>query len=157
MDKIPITESGYRRAESELKDLKNIQRPAVIEAIATAKEHGDLKENAEYHAAREKQSFIEGRILELEAIVSRAEVIDVASMSGDRVKFGATVEIADEDTDEESTFQIVGEYEADIDKGKISLKSPLSRALIGKEVGDSVEVNTPRGQKFYEILSVTYK
>ncbi len=157
MDKLPITALGYAQLEKELKNLKSVERPAIIEAIATAREHGDLSENAEYHSAREKQSFIEGRIQELEGRLSLAEVIDPASLSGNRVMFGATVELVDEDTEEEVTYQIVGEYEADIDKNKLSNTAPLSRALIGKSVGDSVEVRTPKGEKAYEILDVKYK
>ena len=134
-----------------------MQRPDVIRAIAEAREHGDLSENAEYHAAREKQSFIEGRIKELEGLISRADVIDPAKMSGDNIKFGATINLVDEDTDEEKTYQIVGEPEANIETGKLNIKSPLARALIGKEEGDSVEVMTPGGGKSYEILSVMYK
>ena len=157
MDKIPITADGASRLHEELKTLKGVERPAVIKAIAAAREHGDLSENAEYHAAREHQSFIEGRILELEDQFSRIEVIDVKALKGKEIKFGATVTVADEDTDEEKTYQIVGEYEADIEAGKLNMKSPLSRALIGKEEGDSVEVRTPGGVRSYEILSVSYK
>ena len=138
-----------------MKVLKSEERPAVIRAIAEAREHGDLSENAEYHAAREKQSFIEGRIKELEALLSLAEVIDPAKLSGS-IKFGATVQLVDEDTDEERTYQIVGEAEANIDKGLLNIKSPLARALIGKDEGDSVEVKTPGGEKAYEILSIKY-
>ncbi|HHH89537.1 MAG TPA: transcription elongation factor GreA [Aliiroseovarius sp.] len=155
MDKIPLTRAGFAALDEELKKLKTVERPAVIRAIAEAREHGDLSENAEYHAAREKQSFIEGRVKELEGILSLAEVIDPATLSG-TIKFGATVTLVDEDTDEEKTYQIVGEPEADIEKGKLNLKSPLSRALIGKEEGDSVEVRTPGGEKSYEILEIRY-
>ena len=155
MDKIPLTRTGHAALNDELKKLKSEERPAVIRAIAEAREHGDLSENAEYHAAREKQSFIEGRVKELEGILSLAEVIDPTSLSGS-VKFGATVQIVDEDTDEEKTFQIVGEPEADIENGKLNLKSPLARALIGKDEGDSVEVRTPGGEKGYEILKIDY-
>ena len=155
MEKILITRAGHAVLEEELKMLKSSERPAVIRAIAEAREHGDLSENAEYHAAREKQSFIEGRIAELEAILSRAEIIDPAKLSG-TVKFGATVVLVDEDTDEERTYQIVGEPEADIEKGRLNIASPLARALIGKEEGDSVEVRTPGGEKSYEILSVSF-
>jgi transcription elongation factor GreA len=155
MEKIPLTKGGFARLDAELKDLKTKQRPAVIQAIAEAREHGDLSENAEYHAAREKQSFIEGRIKELDAIIGLANVIDPARLSG-AIKFGATVTIVDEDTDEEKTYQIVGEPEADIEKGRLNIKSPIARALIGKEEGDSVEVRTPGGEKGYEILSITY-
>ena len=150
MDKIPLTRAGYTALNDELKQLKSVERPAIIRAIAEAREHGDLSENAEYHSAREKQSFIEGRVKELEAIISLADVIDPASLSG-TVKFGATVEIVDEDTDEEKTYQIVGEPEADIENGKLNIKSPLARALIGKDEGDSIEVRTPGGEKAYEI------
>ena len=157
MDKIPVTAAGYARMEAELKNLKSVERPAVISAIAEAREHGDIKENAEYHSAKEKQSFIEGRIKELEATVSRAEVIDIASIKSDIVKFGATVKLADDDTGDESTYQIVGEYEADLKALRISLTAPLARALIGKKVGANVEVTTPKGTKSYEILAITYK
>lgn len=150
-----MTRAGYTALDSELKVLKSTERPAVIRAIAEAREHGDLSENAEYHAAREKQSFIEGRIKELEALLSLAEVIDPTKLSGS-VKFGATVQLIDEDTDEERTYQIVGEAEANIDKGLLNIKSPLARALIGKDEGDSVEVKTPGGEKAYEILSIKY-
>ena len=150
-----MTSGGRERLEEELKRLKYDERPAVIKAIAEAPEHGDLSENAEYHAAREQQSHIEGRIKELEAIISKADVIDVTKLSGN-IKFGATVEIADEDTDEEKTYQIVGEFEADIERNLLNMNSPIARALIGKEEGDSVEVRTPGGTKFYEILSIKY-
>ena len=155
MDKIPLTRAGHTALNAELKKLKSEERPAVIKAIAEAREHGDLSENAEYHAAREKQSFIEGRVKELEGILSLADVIDPASLSGS-IKFGATIQIVDEDTDEEKTYQIVGEPEADIENGKLNLKSPLARALIGKDEGDSVEVRTPGGEKSYEILKIDY-
>ena len=148
MDKIPLTRAGHTALNEELKKLKSVERPAVIRAIAEAREHGDLSENAEYHAAREKQSFIEGRVKELEGILSLADVIDPASLSG-TIKFGATVKIVDEDTDEERTYQIVGEPEADIENGKLNIKSPLARALSGKETGDSGEVKTPGGGKDY--------
>ncbi|MEM1298052.1 MAG: transcription elongation factor GreA [Pseudomonadota bacterium] len=156
MEKVPVTKTGYDRLNEELKNLKELERPAVIKAIAEAREHGDLSENAEYHAARERQSFIEGRIQELESITSRADVIDPAKVAGDTIKFSATVEIVDEDTDEEKTYQIVGEAEADIDNGRLNMKSPLARALIGKEEGDQVDVKTPGGTRSYEILSVKY-
>ncbi len=156
MDKVPMTAPGYTRLEEEHKQLKSVDRPEVIRAIAEAREHGDLSENAEYHSARERQSFIEGRILELESLMSRAEVIDPSTLHGDTVKFGAKVTIVDEDTDEEKTYQIVGEAEAEIEAGLLNLNSPLARALIGKEVGDSVEVMTPAGSKAYEILKVQY-
>ena len=155
MEKIPLTTKGFKKLDAELKVLKSERRPAVIRAIAEAREHGDLSENAEYHAAREEQSHIEGRVKELESIISLADVIDVTKLSG-TVKFGATVELVNEDTDEEKTYQIVGEPEADIEANLLNLKSPLARALIGKEEGDSVEVRTPGGGKSYEILSVKY-
>ncbi|MCB1650584.1 MAG: transcription elongation factor GreA [Alphaproteobacteria bacterium] len=157
MEQIPVTKNGYTELEAELKDLKTVQRPAVIEAIATAREHGDLSENAEYHAAREQQSFIEGRIQELEAVIGRAQIIDPSTLSGDTVKFGATITIVDEETDEESTYQIVGDYESDMEKGKISISAPIARALIGKSEGDSVSVKTPKGARDYEILNVKFK
>ena len=157
MEKFPITESGYARLEAELKQRKSVDRPAIIDAISEARAHGDLKENAEYHAAKEKQSFIEGRIKELEAVISRAEVIDVKSLACDSVKFGATVKLVDEDSEEESTYQIVGEHEADINMRLLSITAPISRALIGKKKGDAVEVNTPKGSKSYEILAINYK
>ena len=156
MEKIPMTRAGFDQLDEELRELKAVERPAVIRAIAEAREHGDLSENAEYHAAREKQSFIEGRIKELEMILSRAEVIDPAKLSGS-VKFGARVTVVDEDTDEEKSFQLVGEQEADLERGLLNVRSPLARALIGKDEGDSVEVTTPGGQKSYEILSIRYE
>ncbi len=155
MDKIPMTRKGHAALEAELKHLKSEERPAIIRAISEAREHGDLSENAEYHSAKEKQSFIEGRIKELESVISRADVIDPAKLSGP-IKFGATVTLVDEDTDEEKTWQIVGEYEADIENGLLNMKSPIARALIGKEEGDSVEVRTPGGEKSYEVLNVEY-
>lgn len=155
MDKIPLTRAGHTALNDELKKLKSEERPAIIRAIAEAREHGDLSENAEYHAAREKQSFTEGRIKELEGILSLADVIDTSKLTG-TIKFGAVVTIVDEDTDEEKTYQIVGEPEADIEAGKLNIKSPLARALIGKDEGDSVEVRTPGGEKSYEVLSITY-
>lgn len=156
MEKVPMTRQGYAALNAKLKQLKDEERPAIIAAIAEAREHGDLSENAEYHAARERQSFIEGQIKELEGLISRAEVIDPAKMSGPTVRFGATVTLMDEDTEDERVYQIVGESEADLEAGKLNLRSPLARALIGKEEGDSVDVNTPRGAKSYEILSVRY-
>ena len=156
MEKVPMTKQGYSALNDELKVLKNDERPAVISAIAEAREHGDLSENAEYHAARERQSFIEGRIKELEGLISRADVIDPSKMTGTTVRFGATVKLVDEDTEEEKTYQIVGETEANIEMNKLNMLSPLARALIGKDEGDSVEVQTPRGSKAYEILSVRY-
>jgi transcription elongation factor GreA len=155
MEKIAMTRAGFTALNSELKQLKSVERPAIIAAIAEARALGDLSENAEYHSAREKQSFIEGRIKELEAIVSLAEVIDVASLSGP-IKFGATVKVVDEDTEEERIFKIVGEPEADLERGLLNIRSPLARALIGKEPGDSIEVRTPGGEKSYEVLSVEY-
>jgi transcription elongation factor GreA len=155
MEKIPMTRKGFTALDEELKQLKSVERPAVIRAIAEAREHGDLSENAEYHAAREKQSFIEGRIKELEALVSLAEVIDTSKLSGS-IKFGAQVTLVDEETDEEKTYQIVGEAEADIENGLLNIRSPLARALIGKDEGDSVEVKTPGGQRSYEVLSIRY-
>jgi len=155
MEKIPLTIKGFKKLDVELKVLKSERRPAVIRAIAEAREHGDLSENAEYHAAREEQSHIEGRVKELESIIGLADVIDVTKMSG-TIKFGATVELVNEDTDVEVTYQIVGEPEADIEANLLNLKSPLARALIGKEEGDSVEVRTPGGGKSYEILSIKY-
>lgn len=155
MEKILMTRAGSDMLNSELKHLKSVERPAIIRAIAEAREHGDLSENAEYHSAREKQSFVEGRIKELEGVLSLADIIDVASLSGP-IKFGATVTIVDEDTDEEKTYQIVGEHEADIERGLLNIKSPLARALIGKTEGDSVEVRTPGGQKDYEVVNVKY-
>ena len=152
-----MTTGGYEGLKSELQTLKTNDRPAVIKAIAEAREHGDLSENAEYHAARDRQSFIEGRIAEIEDKISRADVIDVSKLSGKTVRFGATVTIADEETDEETTYQIVGEHEADIADGRLSVAAPIARALIGKSVGDSVEVVTPRGQKDYEIVKVKFK
>ena len=151
-----MTKAGFDALDSELRDLKSAQRPAVIRAIAEAREHGDLSENAEYHAAREKQSFIEGRIREIESIIARAEVIDPVMLSGS-IKFGATVTIVDEDTEETHTYKIVGEVEASIEQGLLNIKSPLARALIGKDAGDSVEVVTPRGAKSYEVVSIEYR
>ena len=156
MERIPITQAGFGLLEEELRHLKAVERPAVIKAIAEAREHGDLSENAEYHSAREKQSFIEGRIKELEGVIGRAQVIDVAGMSG-AIKFGATVDLVDEDTDERKTFQIVGEAEADLERGLLNMRAPLARALIGKEEGDSVEVKTPGGQRSYEVIAVRYQ
>ena len=158
MEKIPMTPDGLQRLEEELKHLKTVERPNIIKAISDAREHGDLSENAEYHAARERQSFCEGRIEELEDITSRAEVIEIARFKGDEtVKFGAYVTVVDEDTDEEVTYQVVGPYEADINNGHISTTSPIGHALISKGVGDSVEVSTPRGSKMYEIMTVNYR
>ena len=150
-----MTGEGYAALDEELKRLKTQERPAVIAAIAEARAHGDLSENAEYHAAREKQSFVEGRIKELEGLISRAEVIDPTRLNGS-IKFGATVTLLDEDTEEERTYQIVGEAEADLERGLLNMRSPLARALIGKDEGDSVEVVTPGGGKSYEIISIRY-
>ncbi|MBA4805049.1 MAG: transcription elongation factor GreA [Caulobacterales bacterium RIFCSPHIGHO2_01_FULL_70_19] len=157
MEKVPMTAEGYRVLDDQLKQLKSVERPSVIAAISEAREHGDLSENAEYHAAKERQGWIEGQIAEIEDKISRAQVIDVTKLSGDVVKFGATVTVVDEDTEEEGTYQIVGEHEADVKAGKISVSSPIARALISKEVGDVVEVNTPGGVKAYEILKVEWK
>ena len=156
MEKIPMTRAGFVALDEELKHLKSVERPAIIRAIADAREHGDLSENAEYHSAREKQSFIEGRIKELEGLLSLAEVIDPTRLSG-AIKFGATVTIVDEDTDEEKKYQIVGENEADVKSGKVSITSPIARALIGKKVGDTVEVIAPGGGKSYEVLGIAYR
>jgi transcription elongation factor GreA len=156
MDKIPMTQEGFDALEKELKNLKSVERPAVIAAIAEARAHGDLSENAEYHAARERQSFIEGRIKELESVISVAQIIDPTKFTGDVVKFGATVVIVDEEDDEEMKFKIVGPYESNADDGRISITAPVARALIGKEVGDTVEITTPRGRRHYEILMVMY-
>ncbi len=156
MEKLPMTRRGFQSLEAELKKLKTDERPSVIRAIAEAREHGDLSENAEYHAAREKQSFIEGRIKEIEGLLGRAEVIDPAKLSG-AIKFGATVTLVDEETEEERTYQIVGEAEADIERGLLNIRSPLARALIGKEEGDSVEVKTPGGQRAYEVIGIAYR
>ncbi|EBA15071.1 transcription elongation factor GreA [Roseobacter sp. SK209-2-6] len=155
MEKIPMTPAGHTAMESELKNLKSVERPSIIQAIAEARELGDLSENAEYHSAREKQSFIEGRIKELEGIIGLADVIDPAKLSGS-IKFGAKVTVVDEDTDEEKTWQIVGEHEANIEAGLLNIKSPIARALIGKDEGDSVEVRTPGGERSYEILKIVY-
>ena len=156
MNKAPMTAAGYRQLQEELKTLKTAERPAIIEAIARAREHGDLSENAEYHAARDRQSFIEGRIAELEELAKRAQVIDVSQLSGDTVLFGATVRLSDEETEKRVTYQIVGENESDISAGKISISSPLARALIGKKAKDSVEVDSPRGTRYYEIVNIKF-
>ncbi len=154
MDKVPFTFSGLEKIKLELDNLKKIERPQVIQAISVAREHGDLKENAEYHAAKEKQAFIEGRITELEDVTSRAEVIDLNRLSGETVTFGTKVRIVDEESDQETNYQIVGPYEANLEEGLISVASPIARALIGKEVGMSVAVTTPGGRKNYEILTI---
>jgi transcription elongation factor GreA len=155
-DKIPMTVTGLESLQEELRELKNKARPEVIRAIAQAREHGDLSENAEYHAARDRQSFIEGRVGELEDKIARAEVIDVSKLSGKTIKFGATVTLIDEDTEEKLIYQIVGQDEADVKNGRIAITSPLARALIGKKKGESVEVNTPKGEKMYEILRMKF-
>ncbi len=155
--RIPMTSEGLTTLEEELRHLRNTARPDVIRAIAQAREHGDLSENAEYHAARDRQSFIEGRVSELEDKISRAEVIDVSKLSGKTVKFGAKVSLIDEDTEKKLIYQIVGQDEADVKQGRIAITSPLARALIGKTVGDSVEVNTPKGEKAYEITRVRFR
>ena len=157
MEKFPLTKVGYMLLEQELKNRKGVERPNIIAEIAEARAKGDLSENAEYSAAKEKQSFNEGRIQELEAVISRAQVIDPTTMSGDIVRFGATVLVANTETDEESEYQIVGDYEADINHNKISLSSPLAKALIGKELGDEVEYVAPGGRKTFDIVDVIYK
>lgn len=156
MDKFPLTKEGFLALEQELKNLKGVERPNIIAAISEARSHGDLSENAEYSAAKEKQSFIEGRIQELEVVISRAQVIDTAANNPDIIRFGAKVLVVDEDTDKESKYQIVGDYEADINKNKISVSSPLAKALIGKEVGDTAEYTAPGGRKSFEILEIAY-
>jgi transcription elongation factor GreA len=157
MEKVPMTRDGLTVLENELRKLRNIERLEIIRAIADAREHGDLKENAEYHAARERQSFVEGRITELEGVISCVDVIDPATLSGTMVRFGATVLLVDEDTNEERTYQIVGAYETDMAQGKISITSPMARALIGKELGDFIEVVAPGGIRGYEICGVMFK
>ncbi|MCQ8185444.1 transcription elongation factor GreA [Parvularcula sp. BGMRC 0090] len=156
VDKFPMTKAGFDKLEADIKHLKSVERPAIIQAIAEARAHGDLSENAEYHAAKERQSWIEGQVMDLEDKHSRAQVIDVASLSGPSVKFGATVTLIDEDTEEEKRYQIVGELEADLKQNRISISSPIARALIGKEEGDSVEVAAPGGSRVYEIEKVEY-
>ena len=156
MDKVPMTVAGYAALEEELKRRQQVERPRIIQAIAEARAHGDLSENAEYHAAKEAQGHNEGRIAEIEDRMSRAEVIDVSKLSGNSVMFGATVTLVDEDTEEEKRYQIVGENEADVKSGKVSITSPIARALIGKKIGDSVEVNTPGGGKSYEVVNVAF-
>ena len=156
MDKVPMTAEGYAALEAEIKYLKTVERPRVIKAIADARTHGDLSENAEYHAAKEQQGITEARVADLEDKLSRADIIDVSKLKGDQVMFGATVTLLDEDTDEKVKYRVVGELEADVKKGKISIVSPLARAMIGKETGDVVEVNTPGGGKAYEILKVEW-
>ncbi|MFZ1680348.1 MAG: transcription elongation factor GreA [Rhizobiaceae bacterium] len=156
MQKVPMTAGGYSRLKEEMRWRQQAERPRIIEAIAEARAHGDLSENAEYHAAKEAQSHNEGRIGELEDLIARAEIIDVSKLSGDKVKFGATVVLVDEDTEEEKTYQIVGDQEADVKAGRISISSPIARALIGKSVGDSVEVNAPGGARGYEIVNLRF-
>ena len=156
MQKFPMTASGLASLEEELRNLKAQERPAIIRAIAEARSHGDLSENAEYHAARERQSFVEGRIAELEEIISAAEVIDPTTLSGDTVKFGATIHLIDEDTEQEVCYQIVGMHEADVKQSRLSITSPLAKALIAKRVGDTVAVPAPGGDRSYEILKITY-
>ena len=157
MEKVPMTTNGHVWLQEEIKRLKSVERPRIVQAIAEARKHGDLSENAEYHAAKEQQGLNEARVAELEDKLSRAEVIDITKLSGDTVKFGATVELVDEDTEEEVSYQIVGELEADIAQGKISVTSPIARALMGKSGGDSVEVATPGGGKSYEIIKINYR
>jgi transcription elongation factor GreA len=156
IEKVPLTIMGYAALEEELKQRQQVERPRIIQAIADARALGDLSENAEYHAAKEAQSLNEGRILELESLISRAEVIDVTKLSGNRIKFGAFVKLFDEDTEEEKTYQIVGEPEADVRSGRVSVTSPIARALMGKTVGDTVEVVTPGGGKSYEVVGVNF-
>jgi transcription elongation factor GreA len=156
MERVPITIDGFAALEAELKDRQQVQRQRIIQAISEARALGDLSENAEYHSAKEQQSLNEGRIMELESMIGRAEVIDISKMTGDRIKFGATVQLVDEDTEEERTYMIVGEPEADVRSGKLSIGSPIARALIGKSVGDTVQVSTPGGGKSYEVTAVRF-
>ncbi|HMQ58584.1 MAG TPA: transcription elongation factor GreA [Rhizobiaceae bacterium] len=156
MDKVPMTQGGYAKLQEELRWRQQEERPRIIEAIAEARAHGDLSENAEYHAAKESQSHNEGRVAELEDLIARAEVIDVSKLNGSKIKFGATVKVLDDDTEEERTYQIVGDQEADVKSGRISISSPIARALIGKEKGDAIEVATPKGARGYEIVDVRY-
>lgn len=156
-ERFPITPEGYKKLCNNLEILKTKERPAVTQAIAEARAHGDLSENAEYHAAREKQGFVEAKILDLENKVSKAEIIEISELSGDQIKFGATVLLLDEDSDEKVQYKIVGDYESDIEKGYISISSPLAKALLGKKVGDNIEVFTPKGQKYYEVLQLQFK
>ena len=156
MERIPMTAEGYRSLENEVNQLKSVERPAIIKMISEARAHGDLSENAEYHAAKERQAFIEGRVIELEDLIGRADVIDVSRLSGASVKFGATVTLVDEDTDQKRKYQIVGDHEADATRGRISISSPIARALIGKAKGDTVEVATPGGARSYKILKVEF-
>jgi transcription elongation factor GreA len=156
MERIPMTADGYKSLEAEVNELKSVERPSIIKMIAEARAHGDLSENAEYHAAKERQAFVEGRVIELEDMIGRADVIDVSRLSGNSVKFGATVTMVDEDTDQKRKYQIVGDHEADATKGRISISSPIARALIGKSKGDTVEVAAPGGARSYEILKVEF-
>jgi transcription elongation factor GreA len=156
MEKVPMTVEGYRSLDEDLKRLKTLERPAVIAAISEARAHGDLSENAEYHAAKERQGWIEGQIADIEDKMARAQVIDVSKLSGKQIKFGATVSVIDEDTEEKARYQIVGEHEADVKRGRVSVTSPIARAIIGKETGDVVEVNTHGGVKAYEIVKVEW-
>jgi transcription elongation factor GreA len=156
MERIPMTADGYKALENEVNHLKAVERPAIIRMISEARAHGDLSENAEYHAAKERQAFIEGRVIELEDMLGRADVIDVSKLSGTTVKFGATVTMVDEDTDQKRKYQIVGDHEADATKGRISISSPIARALIGKSKGDTVEVAAPGGARSYEVLKVEF-
>ncbi|MCC6205148.1 MAG: transcription elongation factor GreA [Hyphomicrobiales bacterium] len=156
MNKVPMTARGFDTLKEELRWRQQEERPRIIEAIAEARSHGDLSENAEYHAAKEQQSLNEGRVNELEDLIARAEVIDVSKLTGEKVKFGATVQLVDEDTEENKTYQIVGDQEADVKAGRISISSPIARALIGKEVGDTIEVNAPGGARGYEIVKVQF-
>lgn len=155
-DTVPMTIEGSAALNEELKRLKYIERPRIVSAIEEARGHGDLSENAEYHSAREQQSFVEGRIKELEGALSHAQVIDIKTLSGNKVMFGATVHVSDVETEEQKKYQIVGQYEANLDKGRISLLSPIAKALIGKQIGDIVDVKTPKGDKAYEILDVKF-
>ena len=157
MDKVPMTAEGHAAMMEEVKHLKSVERPRIIKAIEEARSHGDLSENAEYHAAKEQQGWMEARVAELEDKLSRAEIIDISKLSGDTVKFGARVTLIDEETEDETSYQIVGEFEADVKKGKISITSPIARAIIGKKIGDSVEVSTPGGGKSYEIAKVAWR
>lgn len=157
MDKVPMTAGGFAALEAELKQRQQVERPRIIQAIAEARALGDLSENAEYHAAKEAQSLNEGRIMELESLIGRADIIDVSKLGGDTIKFGATVTLIDDDTEEQKLYQIVGEPESDVKSGKVSIGSPIARALIGKKVGDSVEVNTPGGGKSYEVVNVAFR
>jgi transcription elongation factor GreA len=157
MEKNPITPEGYARLRDELHNLRSVERPKVVQMIATAREHGDLKENAEYHAARDRQSFIEGRMKDLEAKLALAEVIDPSKLAGDRVSFGATVRLVNTQTDEEVVYRLMGADEADINQGQISITSPLARSLLGKEAGDEVKMKMPGGERLYEVLEVSFK